>query len=372
MLAVVSNAIMAASLFEGFKDFANWLCQPPLFLLLSVASLTLFLVAYRRVTKPAVAAAVGVMLLLFFLVALLDSNFRRIATSPDNVAIVLMLFAVAFFLWLGFRRAALNDDRIAKGQPRLEPGPEETVLVWPDLVFAELIVILLATAALTIWAILLPAPLEQPADPSLAPNPAKAPWYFLGMQELLVYFDPWLAGVVFPVLIVVGLMAIPYLDKNPRGNGYYTFKERPLAISTFIFGFVVLWVMLIVFGTFLRGPNWGYFGPFEAWDPQRPATVLNTEFHDLFWGSLLGRNLPSHYVLRELPGITLLAAYFLAGPALMKALFFRETYRRIGFIRYSLMSMLLLGMLLLPIKMVLRWTVNLHYLVAIPEWSLNI
>ena len=114
---------------------------------------------------------------------------------------------------------------------------------------------MLLTAFLTVWAIFLRAPLEQPADPNIAPNPAKAPWYFLGLQEMLVYFDPWLAGVVLPGLIVVGLIAIPYIDKNPKGNGYYTFKERRFAISTFMFGFVILWSVLIIFGTFLRGPN---------------------------------------------------------------------------------------------------------------------
>ena len=77
-----------------------------------------------------------------------------------------------------------------------------------------------------------------------------------------VYFDPWLAGVVFPGLIVVGLMAIPYIDPNPKGNGYYTFLERKSAITTFLFGFLILWVVLILYGAFLRGPNWNFFGPF--------------------------------------------------------------------------------------------------------------
>ena len=63
-------------------------------------------------------------------------------------------------------------------------------------------------------------------------NPAKAPWYFLGLQEMLVYFDPWIAGVVMPTLIIIGLMVIPYIDTNPMGSGYYTWKQRRFAIST--------------------------------------------------------------------------------------------------------------------------------------------
>ena len=116
---------------------------------------------------------------------------------------------------------------------------------------------------LIVWSILLKAPLEQPANRAVTPNPSKAPWYFLGLQEMLVYFDPWLAGVVLPSLIIVGLIAIPYIDKNPKGNGYYTFAERKVEITMFLFGFVILWSSLIVLGTFLRGPNWNFFGPFE-------------------------------------------------------------------------------------------------------------
>ena len=366
------DLLAATSSIERVQDLINWVCQPASFLILGVAGLAVLLLAYRRLTRPLIAALFGVAAVAFLVISAFDRDFRKLVTEPDNVAIVIMLFAIGFFLWLALRQAAINDRRTEEGQPLIEAGAEDTVLVWPDLVGTELIVALLATTALVVWAILLPAPLEQPADPNIAPNPAKAPWYFLGMQEMLVYFDPWLAGVVLPGLIIAGLIAIPYIDKNPRGNGYYTFKERPFAISTFLFGFVILWVLLIIFGTFLRGPNWSFYGPYEYWDPHRPAALMNTEFHDLFWISLLGRALPGHHLLRELPGIILLAAYFLGGPAILRTLFFRPTYQRIGFIRYSVMALLLLTMVLMPIKMVLRWTLNLHYIVGLPEWSLNV
>ena len=130
--------------------------------------------------------------------------------------------------------------------------------MWPDLVYTELISLILCSVVLIVWSILLKAPLEQPANRAVTPNPSKAPWYFLGLQEMLVYFDPWLAGVVLPSLIIVGLIAIPYIDKNPKGNGYYTFTERKVEITMFLFGFVILWSSLIVLGTFLRGPNWNF------------------------------------------------------------------------------------------------------------------
>ncbi len=373
------SILAATSAVEGIKDFINTICQPHWFLILSVAGLSIFLIGYRFFTRPAVAATLGAMAVIFFLASCLDPNFFKIVSKADNVPIVMLLFVVSFFLWLAFRQAAVNDQRVEEGKPLMEAGSDDKVLVWPDLVYIELIALVLCTAFLVVWAIVLPAPLEQPADPNVAPNPAKAPWYFLGLQEMLVYFDPWLAGVVFPGLIIAGLIAIPYLDKNPRGNGYYTFKERRFAITTFLFGFVVLWVLLIIFGTFLRGPNWNFFGPYEYWDIHRPAALLNREPRDLFWIELLRTPIPKKdwgfipsYLIRELPGIVMLGGYFVLGPLLLKMLFFRKLYRQMGFMRYSVMSMLLLVMLLMPIKMVLRWTMNLHYIVGITEWFFNV
>lgn len=365
------NLLAAGSAIDGVKEFINSICQPHWFLILSVAFFVIFLAGYQRLTEPRIAVPVGVGVAAFFLISCLDPNFLKIVSKADNVPIVMMIFAIGFVIWLAFRQAAINDRNIREGKPLIEAGADDKVLVWPDLVYTELISLVLCTAFLTIWAIVLRAPLEQPADPNVAPNPSKAPWYFLGLQEMLVYFDPWLAGVVLPGLIIVGLIAIPYIDKNPRGNGYYTFAERPFAISMFLFGFLILWVVLIIFGTFLRGPNWNFFGPYEYWDVHRPAALLNTEFHDLFWIQLLGRPLPGHFLLRELPGMIVLLGYFTLGP-LVLLVFMKRIYRQIGFLRYSVLSMLLLVMMLMPIKMVLRWTLNLHYIVGITEWFFNV
>ncbi len=367
------------SAIDSIKNAINYICQPHWFLILSVAAFAFFLAQYRWLTRPAVAGSLGAFGTLFFLVSCVDPNFRSIVTKADNVPIVMMMFSVGFLIWLSFRQAAVNDENMERGRPLLESGSDDKVLVWPDLVYIEFISLIICTAFLTVWAILLRAPLEQPADPNVAPNPAKAPWYFLGLQEMLVYFDPWLAGVVFPGLIIVGLVAIPYIDKNPRGNGYYTFKERRFAISTFLFGFLILWVLLIIFGTFLRGPNWNFFGPYEYWDPHRPAALLNVEAKDLFWIRILGRPIPEvgwglipSYLIREGAGILVLGAYFVVGPVLLRAVFFKKLYQQMGFVRYSVMVSLILVMALMPIKMVLRWTLNLHYIVGITEWFLNI
>src|SRR5712671_3880837 len=116
----------------------------------------------------------------------------------------------------------------------------DKVHTWPYLVRAEFIAGCILLLVLMVWSITVDAPMEEPANPTKTPNPSKAPWYFLGLQEMLVYFDPWIAGVVLPSMIISGLMLVPYCDKNPKGVGYYTLKERPLAVGTFMFGFLIL------------------------------------------------------------------------------------------------------------------------------------
>ncbi len=310
--------------------------------------------------------------LLFFGLSMTDFDFRDIVTKPDNVPIVGMLVLVGFFTWLSLRRAVINDERMARGLPNLEELEPEKVLTWPDLVYTELICMVVLTIVLVVWAIALRAPLEQPASSTTAPNPSKAPWYFLGLQEMLVYFDPWMAGVVLPSMIIVGLMAIPYIDTNKKGNGYYTIAQRKFAYVTFQYGFLVLWVMLILLGTFLRGPNWNFFGPYEYWDLHRVIPLNNINLSDIFWIQLLGTKKPDSPIVREWPGLLICFLYFAVVPPLLGKLFFKKVIKEGGMIRYATLAVLILFMASLPIKMVLRWTINLKYLVAMPEYFFNI
>jgi len=156
----------------------------------------------------------------------------------------------------------------------------DRVHVWPYLTRVELLAAIAALIVLTVWAILVDAPLEAPADPAHTPAVAKAPWYFVGLQELLVYFDPWIAGVVLPLLIIAGLVLLPYLDANPKGSGYYTFSQRWFAIGTFIFAFVFLWIGPILVGTFLRGPGWTLFWPWEVWNPHVVSAHPNRDLNE--------------------------------------------------------------------------------------------
>jgi hypothetical protein len=165
----------------------------------------------------------------------------------------------------------------------------DQVAVWPYLTRLELLAAIAALIVLTVWSIVLDAPLEAPADLAHTPVVSKAPWYFVGLQELLVYFDPWIAGVVLPGLIVVGLMLLPYLDPNPKGSGYYTLSQRWFAVSTFVFAFVVLWIGPMLVGTFLRGPGWHLFWPWEVWDAQQVSLHPNRDFNE--WIALLPASL---------------------------------------------------------------------------------
>ncbi len=303
----------------------------------------------------------------------LDPNFAAVATLPDNVPIVGMIFLVGFFFWYAMHRAYENDRRVAAGMPTVEgEDSAQKVFSWPDLVYVELICLVIVTAVLIVWSIALKAPLEEPANPTDSPNPAKAPWYFLGLQEMLVYYDPWLAGVVFPSLIIVGLMAIPYIDTNPRGSGYFTFKERRWEITIFVLGFIVLWCSLIVLGTFLRGPNWNFFGPYEFWDLNKLVPLNNINLSEIVWIKVLKRGLPDFWLWREIFGLAVVGFYIGALPLLLSKTLLRRFFEKMGMARYMIGVNLALIMVALPIKMYLRWIFNLKYIVNIPEFAFNI
>ena len=356
---------------EYFKAFFNFITKPEI---LITASMIIFtgLLFTRKIWTPFWAKILFGLGTVFLLISMTDPNFRLIVIKPDNVPIVGMLFLVGFFVWYGMYKAKANDDRMAQGLPPKEVEDNEKVLVWPNLVYTELICIVIFSFVLAVWGIGLKAPLEQPANPAESPNPSKAPWYFLGLQEMLVYYDPWLAGVVFPGLIIFGLMAIPFIDVNPKGSGYYTFKERKWEITVFLFGFVILWVLLIILGTFLRGPNWNFFGPYEYWDVHKVLVLNNINLSEYFWVMLLKQGLPSQWWLREIVGFILVGVYLFVAPVLLAKTVFKRFYDRMGPARFYIAAMLFLSMVALPLKMYLRWLFNLKYIIAIPEAFFNI
>ncbi len=367
----------------------NWAMGPTTYTLGSFALFTVLYLTRKLWTPPTTAWIILNLAMLTLALSMTNPSFADIVAKPDNVPIVGLVFLLGFFTWIATRRAVLNDERAKQGLPSLEKLDDEKILVWPDLVYTELICMVALTAFLFLWAIMLPAPLEEPASSVKTPNPSKAPWYFLGLQEMLVYFDPWMAGVVLPGTVVVGLMAIPYIDFNKKGNGYYTIDERKFAYLTFQFGFFVLWVTLIVMGTFLRGPNWNFFGPYEIWDAHKVEALNNIDLAQIFWVKMLNMARPAapdgsgefvkllYAILRESPGIILTITYLAVLPPLFLVMpgvggFFREMFIKMGLIRYMVFTNLLLMMGALPIKMLLRWTINLKYFIAMPEYLLNL
>ena len=357
---------------DAIKGFFNLLANPRLFFILAVVSLILMVWKREKIASNTVGYGMLGVLAAFFLFGTFDPNFRLIITKPDNVPIVGLIFLLVFFTWYSIREAVLNDRRIAAGQGPIEKAESDRVWVWPDLVYTELISLILCSVVLIVWSIVLKAPLEQPANRSVTPNPSKAPWHFLGLQEMLVYFDPWLAGVVLPGLIIVGLIAIPYIDRNPKGNGYYTFAERKAEITLFLFGFVILWSSLIVLGTFLRGPNWNFFGPFEFWDLHKLEALVNVNLSEYIWMRAFRTGLPTNWFVREIFGILLVLAYVFALPVVLAKTAFKTYYEKMGGPRFYVGAFLFLMMMSLPIKMLLRWVFNLKYIVGIPEFFFNI
>jgi len=363
------------------KEVINVLSSPTIFFTLAMAAFFASLRFGQVWTKRSGLIALAVALL-FFALSFLDPNFRVIVTKPDNVPIAIMIFLVGFFTWFALHQGHENDKRNAKGEVPLEKEESEKVWVWPDLVYTELICMVVLSIVLMAWSVFLLAPIEQPANPTDSPNPSKAPWYFLGLQEMLVYFDPWLAGVVLPTLIIVGLIAIPYIDTNPKGNGYFTWRERKYEVGIFLFGFLILWVLLVISGTFLRGPNWNFFGPYEYWDVHRVEPLLNVNVSELFWVKLLGQPLPRNPLVREILGLLLVGGYLFLlppllarpwrGPSWVSWASLNRFYSKMGPTRYYIGVLLFLMMLSLPIKMYLRWAFNLKYIVAFPEIFFNI
>ncbi len=391
------------ALFEAFKAFANILADPRLSFSLTAVGLLLLLRFRRYVFNWRVGGAVLLVEAAVIGFGMLDPNFKLIVGKPDNVPITLMLFISTFTLWLAMSQAVNNERRAEQRLPADErESSSQKTWVWPDLLYIEFIALIICSVILILWGVYLRAPLEEPANPAATPNPSKAPWYFLGLQEMLVYYDPWYAGVVLPLIIIAGLMAIPYLDVNPKGSGYYTFVERKFAITMFLFGYLALWVFMIITGTFLRGPGWNFFGPFEYWDPHKVVALNNVNVSDYVWVVLFPKLyrvtgidwfnqglppvqnvvwqllLPSlentkafwHEVgmafKREFAGILFLGFYFVALPGVLAKTWLKKFYEQMDFIRYSSLAMLVLTMGTLPLKMVCRWAFNLKYFVDTP------
>ena len=344
----------------------------------------------------------------------------KISSAPDNVPIVAMLFLVPFFTWLGIKQAVANDKLVEQleSDPKLakthhrkvepwRPGWAREIHVWPYLVRVEFLATVIVTVILFVWSITLNAPLEEPANPNLTMNPSKAPWYFLGLQEMLVYFDPWIAGVVMPSIIMVGLMAFPYVDSNPLGNGYYTLRQRRFALWMFGAGFLQ-WIVLIVIGTFIRGPGWIWFWPGQTWDHNAVVFDKNVDLHDVVIHGSLGKTLglgflgqaPYYVPFKFIFGLIVVTGFFLLGGLFFhwlmtvdfkklrfprpffslaawhrdmfpKNAFEQKIFQRTSLLQYLTFQFFAISVLLaLPVKLFLRLVFTIKYVWVTPWFNI--
>ena len=139
---------------------------------------------------------------------------------------------------------------------QVKTEPHDKVNVWPHLLAIEFVALMVVTAALIVFSIFVDAPLLEFANFNAQPNPSKAPWYFLGLQEMLSYFDPQVAGVIIPGFGLAGLAFIPFIDRNPSVRP----SDRKLAIMIFTF-FVMGAAILTIYGSFFRGPGFNFTYP---------------------------------------------------------------------------------------------------------------
>ena len=226
---------------------------------------------------------------------------------------------------------------------------DKKTFVWPDLVVMEFLTVVALTIILLVWALLINAPLLEVANPGISENPSKAPWYFVGLQELLVYFDPWVAGVMIPAIIIISLMLIPYLDSNPLGSGEYTFSLRKFAIINFNTGFL-MWLVLIFIGYFLRGPNWQFYWPGESWE-------IIKELKENLWSP------------DPLIGLLGLGVYFGLGMTVIRFIC-KDFYMKCGPLRYTIVMLSILLMYFVPIKIFLRLAFNIRYVLVTPWFNI--
>lgn len=248
-----------------------------------------------------------------------------------------------------------------------KPGSPR-VLSWPNLVWVILLMMLALTVFFWTVSFMAYAPLEEMAEWAKTPNPAKAPWYFIGLQELLVYFDPWIAGVMLPNQILIGLILIPYVDVTPNEQGSYDQSRRQFAFWFFTFG-IAFWFLLIIMGQFLRGPSWQFYWPIIDYDIGSDHWVR--EGVPLKEAGSKTVSFPFSVGLASLAifGIGGMLFPIIAAKMFNKAAFGKklDTYlQMLGPIKYFVVQSHLLMMIGTVIKMVLRLGFNVKYIIETP------
>ncbi len=343
---------------EVFTAVADYLAAPPrLFALVLVIFLTC-----RSTRLPWSRTGGWVLLLLvavFLGIGLSDDVHRRLLLHPERLPVVVLVLSSVAVLWLEMRRFYLPAGQYSEaprlGRPPAMRSVDATVATAVGLVLVALV-------------LLRPPALGAEADPAARPVSVKAPWFLVGLQELDTYFDPWVPYRLLPLLLVAGLLGLPWLETGDDGGG----RRRAL----FLLGWLLLWLSPMAVGALLRGPNWNAFGPFEAWDPTRPAPPVPRPLSEIFWLVWLRGSQPASWWLRELPGMLLLGGYFLLLPQALRRLALTrgafETYlKAMGPWRFRAALAWVLAVMIVPLKMYGQWLLDIGYWIHLPELSFN-
>ena len=259
---------------------------------------------------------------------------EHLLQEPDALALTLLLVCCAATVAVGWGR----------GEGAGEGGE---VTTWPHLLRLELLAALVVLLALAWWAMGLGLPVDRVADPRFTPGMAKAPWFFVGIQEMLQYFDTWLGGAVLPVVMVVGLCLLPYLDRS----GGKTWPRVVLGLLA------LFWFVPMVVGQLLRGEHW-ILQP--AWLPppvERPPAILGGSL-----GQALGLDGAADLVVGGIVCLLPLALLPLAWWRLRG----RSWAGRMGHARFALAGVLLLLLCGVALKVALYLALDIRYLWMTP------
>ena len=234
-----------------------------------------------------------------------------------------------------------------EGFETLTPKEQDyTVKHLRDSVGIEFLAGLIFTFIIMVWSLFMDAPLKELANPADTPIDERAPWYFIGLQEMLIFFDPWLAGVIIPSILLVGLILVPFIDPNKEtGIGRYTLRDRPIAVSVFGFGFA-MWYALIIIGQFFRGPARMFYWPWED------KTVL--------------KEMPvTEMVNFHIAGGFAFFILYIGACMVLPQVIFKNFYKTLGVVRYYIFMSLFAIMLLIPIKIFLRYVFDVKYILSL-------
>ena len=343
-----------------FHAIVDFLASPPW---LFGLALLLFLAAHGAKLPWTLSGGLAILVATAALLAagLRDDTFRRLLFHPERFPVAVLLLATAALLWLEMHRCRGVEGAAKPGGG--ESGDEPARWSTRDLVAATLLGLALITCAH-----LRPAPLGDLADPSQQPLSAKAPWFLVGLQELSLYFDPWVAYGALPILFLAGLLGLPFLETPtaPSRHGR----------ALFLFGWLFLWLLPMAVGAFLRGPEWRFFGPFEPWSTSGPAIPEAVTLAQAVWTRGFHLLEPERWWLRELPGLLLLAAYFVLLPILLTRFKLTRSllagYRdSLGGWRFYCAAAWVLAVAAVPLKMYGRWLWGIGYWVHLPELSFS-